>query len=592
MIVRRHKSSHIAAAFAVLAFVVAGLGLPILLGGDGHNEGGLVAAPRDRFQITEPLTIKGLPGVRIERGTLALADVYAAKIMSGEAVTALLASGSARLVLDGASILLDRTVGAGQEAAVEGMAPLAAVISEANFDALSIRRSVVVFVGEDGRRDTIGEANFEVAIKRKSSVSGRGTLSVLGQKLSFDAVMGLLPDRRSASQVKHVPLRVSVKGPMLEAQLDGKFVPGEAAPIQGQGEISVRNGRDAARWLGFGWPAGPGFADFKIKGPVEWSRQAVAFQRATMQMDGNEAQGALSVTFAGGRPDVSGTLALQTLDLRGYLSAWQGDARRSIIEDVLAPGPFAFPLVRFIDADLRISANRVLADKLEFGQSAATLSIKSGKLRADVAEVTLDAARGSGQLMIDTNSSDPRFVVRGKLSNIEVSRLLPDGASAMPLQGRGEFVADVAAVGQTSTDLLRTLSGKISLAMPTGARVGMDLKGLLASAQKQPVSGWALTRRGSTTVDSLQGRIVVSEGVIYTEAFSAALGDALMTASGGGNLKSGMLDVKLSLATGKSGDRGTAGPLIDSLTFRGPWHEPSIRAERTPSAISAPAGLP
>ena len=130
--------------------------------------------------------------------------------------------------------------------------------------------------------------------------------------------------------------------------------------------------------------------------------------------------------------------------------------------------------------------------------------------------------------------------------------------------------------------------------MPTGAKVGLDLKSLLATAQKQPLNGWAQSRRGSTVLDSLQGRVVLSEGVVYTEAFSAALGDALMTASGGGNLRSGLVDIKLSLAAAKAAqDRGTAQGSFDTLTLRGPWNEPSIRAETvSPSGATAPAGSP
>ena len=193
MIVRRHKSSHIAAAIAVVAFVGLGLGMPIVVGNSGQLQGTLVAAPRDRYAITEPLTLRGLPGVKIERGLVSLSDDYNNKVMTGEAVAALLEGGSARLSLEGATIVIDRNVGARQEdTQLDDAAPLAVALADANFDTLSVRRSTLVFIGEDGSRGMVGEANFEVVLKRKSALNAKGTLTVRGHKLTLDAAMGLL----------------------------------------------------------------------------------------------------------------------------------------------------------------------------------------------------------------------------------------------------------------------------------------------------------------------------------------------------------------------------------------------------------------
>jgi len=313
-----------------------------------------------------------------------------------------------------------------------------------------------------------------------------------------------------------------------------------------------------------------------------------------MEMDGNEATGTLSVGFSGGRPSISGTVALQTLDLTRYAMSWRSEAARSLLESVVGPGPFALPLVSLIDADLRISANRVRTGGPELGPSAAALSIKGGKLLADIAEVDIDGvARGSGQLSIDTNGTLPRYVVRGKIAGVDLGRLVPESTGLVPIQGRGDVVVDVAATGDTGPELIRTSSGKISLAMPAGGRIGLDLKALVTAAQQQPLKGWSHpVARGSTTVENLQSRLVLSEGVIYTESFSAALNDGLLTASGGGNLRSGLMDMRLSMASRAAADRSVAGPqqTVESIVLQGPWNEPSIQAERqVPATIPSEA---
>jgi AsmA protein len=587
MAVRRHKSGHLAMVIAVLALVAFGIGGPIGGGGDRLDLAGmgLVAAPRDRYAITDPMQLQGIPGIRIERGTIALSERHADKILTGEAVSALLASGSAKLVLDGATILVDRDAVGTNESGGDTVAPLAAALGQLAFETLSIRRSALILKHRDGRTETIGDVSAEITNKRKSSLSAKGTIVVRGHKLSLDAFLGLPADKRAtASAQRQQPLKLVVKGPMLEASIDGRISGPDSAVLVGHGELSVRSLRDGARWLGLSWPTGPGLADLKIKGPVEWSAQSLSFQKATMQMDGNEAQGTLSISAVGTRPTISGTLALQTLDLTRYIDTWRKDAARSLIDDVMGPGPFALPLVRHIDADIRISANRVRAAGLEMGQSAASLSVKGGKLLADIAEVAYDGARGSGQLMVDTNLSPPRYVVRGRMQTFDLARLTLDNGVVIPLKGRGDVVADVSAAGETSTELLRTLSGRLSLAMPAGGRVGLDLKALLSAAHKQPLNGWQPTARGSTSVDSLHGRLVLSEGVVFTESFNAALGDALITATGGGSLRSGLVDVRVSMAGRPPADRaGQVDPSLPSeaLILRGPWNEPSIRAERS-----------
>lgn len=587
MTVRRHKSGHLAVVLGVLGFVALGIGVPIVVGGSDRLElhsSSLVAAPRDRHAITEPVTLSGVPGVVVERGTVWLSESYASRVMTGEAVAALLSSGTARLVLDGATLIVDRRYVSSSDAEGLESAPLTAALSDLNFESLSVRRSTLVLKGEDGRIETIGELNAEITAKRKVSLVAKGSLAVKGHRLGIDATLGIGDKRANA---KSQPLRVSLRGPMLEASFEGRLATAEPAVLQGQGEATVRNLRDTARWLGLGWPSGPGLADFKVKGPVEWGRQGVSFQRATMQMDGNEAQGALSIGFVGDRPNLTATLALQTLDLSRYVKTWRSDANRSLIEGVMGPGPFALPLVRHFDADLRISANRVRTGGTDFGQSAATLSIKGGKLLADFAEIVLDDARGAGQLIVDTNAANPRYVVRGKFTNFDVSRLMPDAAGSVPLQGRGELVADVSATGDELSELLRSVSGKVSVHMPAGGRVGLDLRGLLAAAHKQPVSGWSQARRGATSVDSLQGRLILSEGVVYTESFSAALGDAMLTATGGGNLRSGVVDLRLSMAGRGTAAVQTSTPAADAILLKGPWYEPSIRADSPPGAVGA-----
>jgi AsmA protein len=583
MTLRRRNSGHAAMAVAVLGFMAIGIGLPIVVSGTDRFElhsAGLIAATRDRYAISSPLMLQGVPGVVVERGMLALSDKHYNRPLTGEDEAALLASGNARLVLEGATIAVD--VNAMPSTGEAVVAPLAKTLAELGFETLAIRRSTIVFRADGVRPTTIGDIAAEITARRKQSIAAKGSVTVRGHKLSLDAALALVAERRPAGASRQQALRFSLKSPLVDVSFDGAVDFADQGALRGQGEIGMKSVREVARAAGLGWPVGPGLSGLKVRGPVTWAQHELSFDKALMQMDGNEASGTLSLTANGGRPFVGGTFALQTLDLSSYAAGWKGEAARSLIDDMMAPGPFALPLVRVIDADVRISANRVRTGGPEFGQSAVTLSLRNGKLLADVAEVAIGDARGTGQVTVDVNGPGPRYSVRGKLTSLDLGRIAPDAQGGAALRGKGDVMADITATGETTYDLLRTVTGKVALAMPSGGRIGIDLRSLLAAAQKQPVSGWAAAR-GVTNVDSLQGRLVLSEGVVYTETFSAGLGDSLLTASGGGNLYSGQVDLKLSMAARTAAASAPAAHAVDSLMLRGPWHEPLVRAERAPA---------
>ena len=110
-----------------------------------------------------------------------------------------------------------------------------------------------------------------------------------------------------------------------------------------------------------------------------------------MTLDGNEASGALVLNLAGDRPLIDGTLAFSALDLTPYVEAARS---QSFLFDRQTASWSAFDLSfpdhsAYVDADLRISAPKVALKGYGLGRGAATITVRSGKLLADIAELEL-----------------------------------------------------------------------------------------------------------------------------------------------------------------------------------------------------------
>ena len=104
----------------------------------------------------------------------------------------------------------------------------------------------------------------------------------------------------------------------------------------------------------------------------------------------------------------------------------------------------SFPIIRHVDADLRISAPKVALKGYGLGRGAATITVRSGKLLADIAELELLLRQGRARRSPPiANEIVPRYTLRGKVENFEAG---PAGAAlfgAAVLTGRSTLALDI-----------------------------------------------------------------------------------------------------------------------------------------------------
>src|SRR5262245_47768998 len=250
----------------------------------------VMASPRDMHVISAPIRLSDTPDLTLNRGTL-YADGNVA-----------LGTPISRFVLDGPVFYLNasglRTGVSSFEAAFAGLggsgadaiAPLLVEqLTAMSLDVLTLRRGTLYVTAADGSWETIGDIQAELTGRRKGQISGRGSFTIRGQRLSFDATLAGTEKRNPPRW----PMRVSLKGDLLEAGLEGHVQFAVGLQPSGQAERLTPSVRRSARWFGVPVPSSEGLAAAAIKGQINWARHALSFEDAKVTLDGNEAAGAL-----------------------------------------------------------------------------------------------------------------------------------------------------------------------------------------------------------------------------------------------------------------------------------------------------------
>lgn len=590
---------------AILCCLIGLVAAPVFIG--GHHPGlslksaAVFAASTDSYSLSSPVRLLQTPLIELESGTIFIPKNSTGLARSGEMLARLITGSSSRIALKDAKLSADFS---GSEITTlnkmtpGGVAPLVAIFQDLKFDSLTVSDSTVHLKLADGSTLALHDVTADVTSNPEGVVHAEGSFIFRGEKVSFDTTFATNLDAKSGARL----VSASLKSRLLVADFDGYYMLG-ANPrlLSQQGDLKIPSLQEAANWIGVTWPSSLGFKDFRAKGQLEWVNRTITFQDAVVQMDGNEATGTLSVNFSGERPAIEGTLGFKTLDLTSYFRSSDDGAQtssESLLSLVSTATDLNFPLVGAIDADLRISSDSVVVPGVTIGSSAATISLKGGKMIADIAELEIDdGTRGGGQLRIDMNGPQPSYDIRGKLQNLDIGRAAQAIFGHATIQGRGDAIIEISATGDTGTSLLNSLSGKLSVTMTDGGSIGLDIDQLSAAVTSPEARNtWTTASTGTMPVDHLDARFAVVNGVIRTERVWATSGKRAVEAEGAINLSARMLDLSLVI-----GDRPPADAAEDArpeprvvINMRGPWKEPSLRPGLFPrnGMLSPQYGLP
>ena len=579
----------------LLAAVGLALFFPLLLDDLVFHAAYLTRPSLDAVTISEVMTISDQPMVTLASGTLSVPPSRSGQARTGEALAALVKGGGARLALTSPVFQIELSprfndegevdAGAAVTAEFTALSPLLAALLDATFETLTIREGTVALKSGGGRIDMLTNVSADVSVKRKTAVRFKGTATLNGEAVNFDATFGARIGRHGTAKM---PVRALIQSNLFNVAIDGRLDASQGLALLGSSvDISVPNVRSVARWLGHVWPSGPGLKDFAAHGTAEWNGQSIVFSKGTFHMDGNEATGALSLAFGGLRPVIAGTLAFQSANLNPYVVADLRDgplltpggtlhASGSLIGLLKATRDPTLSLIGALDADVRVSAETVTFGALQAGRSALSLALRDGQLLLDLADMALPGGGDvSGELSIAGLRTSPDYTVHGRIQGAELADLSGLLAGTVMVQGTGDVLIDLKASGGAGIDVLSRMSGTVAVALPTGGLATCALKELGALQ-----GGCHLT----TALGPFQALLAATNGVISAERVETMTGYDRTRIEGTMDLVTSTMDLKISSAVPTIVD-GTADlehfAVRDVIIVRGRTDGPQIFV-RTP----------
>lgn len=435
------------------------------------------------------------------------------------------------------------------------------------------------------RRGTIEGASGERIVSkldaRFDASGGGGALTALG---SFDfrgetIRFAIDSDRISEMEgAQNAPFTLTITSEPVSAKFTGTARLAEPVGLDGTMQVEMSNTRRFLNWVGMSLPRGESLQGLSATGSAHWNGSTLTFDDGSFTLDGNAAVGLLALTI-GTRPRVEGTLAFERLVLDPYLAA--GDAAP-------ADGPlFDWALLKYFDADLRLSAGEVVVSAMTLGRGGLTITAKDGVISGEVGELELCGGHMDGQVRLDLSSPRTKASFAGTFSDVAVETCLAPFAFDFPVTGVGDLKIDVSTGGRTKEELIRGLTGKFKLAAQKGT-VPIDFAELLAEGTGTDGGGWS--RDQTTPFQSLDADCRLSAGHIWCQLFQMRTSGSLISGSGGVNVGQQTLDWDFLIANpvAPSSDSQLVMETPPRVTLRGSLTKPLIRRAGRPTLGDGP----
>jgi AsmA protein len=396
-----------------------------------------------------------------------------------------------------------------------------------------------------------------------------------------------LSDFAAALDGKRFGMKMRLASAPLKLAFDGYVGALPTLKIDGNIATDSPSLRDAMYWvLRKPAPRG-GFERFTLKSKVAATTNAVSFSGANIELDGNPAEGVLTVTADGDRHMVQGTLAADTLDLSPYVSAIRliSNDRDWDVSSIGLDGLMA------LDIDLRLSAAQVNIGGTKLGRTAIATNLRDGRLTVSVGESQAFNGVVQGSFGLAKTDAGANFKAQLQFANVNIDSCLGALFGLHRVDGTGTLGLTLEGTGDSVLDITRTLAGNATLTAKKGALVGVNLEQLLRRLERRPLSGTGDYRNGRTPYDTLDVNLDVAGGTITAQTAVVKGPAVAMALAGTASIPTRDLDLK---GTARLTDVKADGSPAFELPFmvQGSWDGPLMLLDSQALIRRAPAAAP
>ena len=557
--------------------------------------------------LRSPLPLSNVPGLWLLRGDVALHNARI-KEQTRAATDAFEGPFAAplhsieRIVISGARLWLN----AGREPRAVSAAPEIAAfyhllepLQRLAFDTLVLQGASMTT-----QRLTSGQQTIERLDAEIRAAPGRGVTSASGrfhhrsEPVAFEASLQPVVARLGRWTM---PARITTTSRHLSAAFDGIVQFDSGIRLDGLLELRAPSLPALAQWLGVALPEGVDGRAFSAKGKAAWRNGVLTFEPVAVELDGQVAQGAISMSMAGPRLFIDGALAFERLDITTAMT-WFGLAAPvsgSGGEPAVSAGsrPARVLLFDSVDADLRLSATHVMGLGVPAGRLAASLTAKGGQVVADVAEIEIANGSAAGQITIDQRGEMPAYRVRGSVNHADTAAWLAMAHLPAVLSGSSNLRFELTGRGRSLAESAAASAGNIHLTLPASGRMQMDVAALFADARDRKTFSFSAHQRRESDFERFDARLALRQGALVSEHISLRRDGLAVTADGVLQSRVGRIYLRLSTDHGQGLARTARLGRSQSILIHGEIGNPTVVLEEAigsslPATIAGPQASP
>jgi AsmA protein len=442
-----------------------------------------------------------------------------------------------------------------------------------------------------GRHEEVSALDLRLEWPRVAeSVAGAGSLNWRGELVEFNGSitepLKLIAGESSAARfgIASKPLRVSFTGAVNSIA---------SAQIEGATTVTAPSVRRVAEWLGVPMGQGAILGAGLLDGEVNWIGPSLSFSEAHIELDGNRADGALALDFSDERPKLTGTLALQTLDLSAYLETFQATIST---EGPWPLAPVRMPLLDVADVDVRLSAGEILVGPTRIGKSALSTALHDGKLAVDIGEAQFYGGSLEADAAVEMSDGTLIGSARATIGNTPVGAALGDFFGLSFLDGEASATLEISGHGDTWGALTEAVRGTADVQVTNGTLRGVEVGQIANSAGASRIVDPA-AGTGTIPFKSLSASLKLADGAIEGNDISVSGDGFTMNIDGRISLMNDSLRARGVLAAARAdSDRGETRdvPFVVSGSWTSPYvlpdYERLIQRSRAEPNRQAPVG--
>lgn len=295
----------------------------------------------------------------------------------------------------------------------------------------------------------------------------------------------------------------------LKAAFDGGMSYEPTLKVDGTLAADAPSLREALRWTGGKSLPDGGLGRFALKAHAAVNGNMISLSSLNVELDGNVAEGVLSYVTSG-RQTLQGTLAVENLDLRPYVSSFRLIAENSRNWDRRSIGLDWF---NGWEADLRLSAAGVAFSRTQLGRTAVAANLRGGRLAISIGESQSFGGLITGTIAVAKQNSGTEFKSQMQFANVALEQCLGELFGVHRIDGTGNLTFSVESAGTSVEELARNINGSVQLNARQGALTGLNVDQILRRLQRSPLSGNGDFRSGRTPFDALNVGLQVAQGV-------------------------------------------------------------------------------